>query len=100
MPGVNRMVPIHLTNLASTPIDLFPAPLHISSLENLTQVYREIARQVATERSNGENGRPDESGGPRGSMGHVQSAATATDMANDGSHLPADGAAASGERER
>jgi hypothetical protein len=96
VPGVNRLVPISLTDLATKPIDVFPSPLHISSLQNLTQSYQRIVAQVATERNHGANHQRQGSCTTTDGVANAQHEATATSVANNRIHLPTDGEPVSG----
>lgn len=97
VPGVNRLIPIGLTDLATKPIDVFPAPLHISSLQKLTQSYQRIVAQVALERSHGANHQQQGNCPTTDGVANTQQEATATSDANDRVHLPTDGEPVSGE---
>ena len=49
--GVERLVPISVTNLATTPPHVFPLPVDLSSLENLTAAFARIQGQLDREQA-------------------------------------------------
>jgi hypothetical protein len=97
LPDASRLVPVDVTNLAATPPDVFPAPLALSSLQDLTQTFSHILAQVTTERCDDTN---EHDLGPKGAitagLANPQSQPTAAGAADGGSHLPADGSCAEG----
>jgi hypothetical protein len=51
--GAERLIPINVTNLAMTDPNVFPSPLSISSLHNLSQTFARIWAQVERECADG-----------------------------------------------
>jgi hypothetical protein len=51
--GVERLIPVNVTNLATTLPVVYPLPLDISSLHDLTQVFLRIQTQVGKECEDG-----------------------------------------------
>jgi hypothetical protein len=98
MPGANRLVPVSLTNLASAPLDVFPVPLDISSLQKLTQTYRRIAAQVATEKRNGGKVRSPECGDRPDGVANTRCEAATRGTEDGRVHLSAAGDSVPGER--
>lgn len=47
--GVERLIPLEVTNLAASPPAVYPLPLDLSSLHNLTKTFVRIAEQVHME---------------------------------------------------
>jgi hypothetical protein len=54
--GVERLIPVNVTNLAATPPIVYPLPLDLSSLHNLTQVFLRIQMQIGKECGDGSPG--------------------------------------------
>jgi hypothetical protein len=98
MPGANRLVPISLTDLATVPPDVFPVPLDISSLRKLTQAYRRIVAQVATEKRDGGEDRPPERGDSQIGVVNTRLEAATRGVEEERDHLPAAGNSTPGER--
>jgi hypothetical protein len=95
-PGVNRLVPLNLTDLATTPVDVFPAPLHISSVQNLVRIYRRIVAQIEMEKGNGAGNQLQESDHAANGMDDAQPEAATSGVTDHSVHLPADGDPTSG----
>jgi hypothetical protein len=51
--GVERLVPLAATNLAATPVDVYPLPFDVSSLQSLIQTFVHLQAQVERECGNG-----------------------------------------------
>jgi hypothetical protein len=47
--GAERLIPLAVTNLATSPPTVYPLPLDLSSLYNLTQTFGKITGQVHME---------------------------------------------------
>ena len=47
--GVDRLVPVAVTNLATAPVIVYSSPLDVSSLQNLIQTFACIQEQVESE---------------------------------------------------
>jgi hypothetical protein len=47
--GVDRLVPVAVTDLATTPVIVYSLPLDVSSLQNLIQTFARIQEQVESE---------------------------------------------------
>jgi hypothetical protein len=54
--GVERLIPVNVTNLATTSPVVYPLPLDLSSLHDLTQVFLRIQTQVGKECEDGSPG--------------------------------------------
>lgn len=53
LEGVDRLVPVAVTDLAAAPIIVHSLPLGVSSLQNLIQTFARIQEQVETECGDG-----------------------------------------------
>ncbi len=51
--GVERLVPVAATNLATTPLDVHPSPLDVFSLQKLVHAFMYIQAQVEMECGDG-----------------------------------------------
>jgi hypothetical protein len=88
--GAERLIPISATDLAVSPPVVFPLPLDISSLHNLTQAFVRIQAQIEEECGDGSagssqfnrDGRPDAD-----YLGDTECSATENGSANGGSDL-------------
>ena len=49
LEGVDRLVPVAVTDLAATPVIVYSSPLDVSSLRNLIQTFAHIEEQVEAE---------------------------------------------------
>lgn len=49
LEGVDRLVPVAVTDLAATPVLVHSSPLDVSSLENLVQAFAHVQEQVEVE---------------------------------------------------
>ena len=49
LEGVDRLVPVAVTDLAATPVIVYSSPLDVSSLENLVQAFARVQEQVEVE---------------------------------------------------
>jgi hypothetical protein len=49
LEGVDRLVPVAVTNLATVPVIVYSLPLDVSSLQNLIQTFARIQEQVESE---------------------------------------------------
>jgi len=92
--GVERLVPIAVTNLAISPPTVFPLPLDLSSLCNLNQAFRRIQAQIEGEcrddRAKNEQPTPEERPSATG-VGNPDRNATANNSADDSQDLPKSG---------
>jgi hypothetical protein len=49
LEGVDRLVPVAVTDLATAPVIVYSLPLDVSSLQNLIQTFARIQEQVESE---------------------------------------------------
>lgn len=49
LEGVDRLVPVAATDLATAPVVVYSLPLDVSSLQNLIQTFARIQEQVESE---------------------------------------------------
>jgi hypothetical protein len=88
--GVERLLPVSVTNLAVTPPVVFPLPVDLSSLHNLTQVFLRIQAQVGKECEDGSTGNAqlNRSGiSDRDGLGNPDRHSTGNGVADDGVDL-------------
>lgn len=88
--GVERLIPVSVTNLAVTPPVVFPLPLDLSSLHNLSEVFLRIQAQVGKECGDGSSGNAQlkRSGiSTGGGLGNPDRSSTRNGVANDGVDL-------------
>lgn len=99
--GATRLIPVNVTNLSQTPPDVFPLPVDVSSLHELTQVFVRIAAQLEVERR--DEGTNKTSPGadrndPAASMANADSNPAADGLANNRASMsPSRPAVVSGE---
>jgi hypothetical protein len=87
--GVERLVPVEVTNLARSPLLVFSLPLDVSSLQNLVQTFARMKAQVEMECSDETAGA---AAGPNGddpvpSVGNAGDRTTTSDLPDGGTHL-------------
>jgi hypothetical protein len=88
--GVERLIPVNVTNLAVAPPVVFPLPLDLSSLHNLTQVFLHIQAQIGKECEDGATGSAQFSRSgisDRDSLEHTDCRSTGNGVADDGVDL-------------
>jgi hypothetical protein len=91
--GVERLLPIQVTNLAAELPVVFPVPLDLSSLQALTRAFLRIQAQLGKEGRDGSNGDPPIGrDGNRASagLGNVEPFSTDSSSANSHPNLPGD----------
>ena len=89
--GVERLIPVNVTNLAATPPVVYPLPLDLSSLHNLTQVFLRIQTQVGKECEDGASGSAQfnrNSLDDRDGLGNTDSYPAGNGVADNGMDLP------------
>jgi hypothetical protein len=91
--GVERLLPIQVTDLAEEPPVVFPVPLGLSSLQALAQAFLRIQAQLGAEGSNGTTGdtchsRDSDCASP--GVGNVKRQPTDRRFANGDPDLPGD----------
>jgi len=89
--GVERIVPIAVTDLATAPIIMYSLPLDVSSLQNLIQTFACIEGQVKVEcgNENPEDGKSNETGNQSQSdMAKTGGSATESGLTDSASGLP------------
>jgi hypothetical protein len=87
--GVERLVPVEVTNLARSPLFVFSLPLDVSSLQNLVETFARIEAQAEMECSDeraraaaGANGDD-----PVSSVGNTGGSTTGSDLSDGRAHL-------------
>jgi hypothetical protein len=80
--GVERLVPVAATNLATSPLDVHPIPLDVSSLQKLVHAFVYIQAQVETECGDGN---------ATGIQSNADGNQTQSGLANIGGDTTADG---------
>jgi len=92
--GVERLVPIEVTNLAISAPTVFPVPLDLSSLHNLNQTFRRIQAQLEREcrddPAQNEQPAPEQYHSETG-VGDPDRSSTADNSADDRQGLPKSG---------
>jgi hypothetical protein len=88
--GVERLVPVEVTDLATSPLDVFPLPLDVSSLQNLAKTLGLIQAQAEMEcgddRAKGMQ--PGTEGNdPLSCMGNTDGSTAENDLSESGAHL-------------
>ena len=89
--GVERLVPVAATNLATSPLNVHPLPLDVSSLQNLIGTFARIQAQVgmecgdgnATDTQSNADGDQTQSG-----MANTGDDTAANSLSNRSAHLP------------
>jgi hypothetical protein len=87
--GVDRLVPVEVTNLARSPLIVFSLPLDVSSLQNLVQTFARIEAQVEMECSDERAGAAASANGdnPISGVGNTGDSPTTSDPPDDRAHL-------------
>jgi hypothetical protein len=92
--GVERLVPIEVTNLAIAAPTVFPLPVDLSSLHNLNQTFRciqaQLERECKDDPAQNEQPTPEQYHSETG-VGNPDRSTTANNPANDGQGLPKPG---------
>jgi hypothetical protein len=70
--GAERLIPIGVTDLATAPPVIFPIPIDISSLHNLTQAFMRIIAQIEKECGDGTTGNSKLNGGDSFGTSHLE----------------------------
>jgi hypothetical protein len=89
--SVERLIPLAVTDLALSPPDVFPVPLDLSSLQNLTQTFSRIAMQLEreeTDEASGDCPAKGDAGRPPTGVGNLERPGTESGAADRGPHLP------------
>lgn len=92
--GVERLIPLVATNLASSPPAIYPLPLDLSSLHNLSQTFGRILAQVKMEQrdeATSRNSPSPNADNPTTGMADADSQPEECCAANGHSHLPQPG---------
>ena len=88
---VERLIPLAVTDLGLAPPDVFPVPLDICSLQNLTETFSRIAGQLEREEEDEEGSRGPAAGdaslSPTG-VDYIDRYGTERSAADGGPHLP------------
>lgn len=82
LEGVDRLVPVAVTDLAATPVIVYSSPLDVSSLENLVQAFARVEEQVEVEC--GDENREDPKPNAAGDQSQAGVANTGSSTAGDG----------------
>ena len=83
-------MPINVTNLSPTPPDVFPLPVDVSSLHDLTQAFARIVAQLEVERRDegaNEHSPGEDGNSPRPGMADADGNSTASGSANNRANL-------------
>jgi hypothetical protein len=80
--GVERLVPVAATNLATSPLNVHPSPLDVSSLQKLVHAFMYIQALVETECGDGN---------ATGTQSNADGNQTQSGLANTGGDTTADG---------
>jgi hypothetical protein len=94
--GAERLLPISASDLETSPPTIFPLPIDISSLHNLTQVFMRIIAQIEKECGDGTSGNSQLSGRDNFGTDHldnVDPCPTGDGFSNDCPNLLPDGCA-------
>jgi hypothetical protein len=91
---VERLIPLAVTNLATVRPAVFPLPLQLSSLQNLTQTFArlvgQLEREGADEATRSSQADSDD-GSARARLGNIDGNAAESGLAHSGVHLSVDG---------
>ncbi len=89
--GVERWLPLQVTNLGGIPPDIFPIPIDLHSLKTLTHLFLRLEAQLEQEGRDGSHNKTDPNGegaqAPTG-LGNTRSSATGEGQTNDDPDLP------------
>jgi len=91
--GVERLLPVSVTDLSASPPVVFPLPVDLSSLHNLTQAFLRLDAQIGKECEDGTAGSTQFNGDSLSSaddLGNLDGNATRAGTADDGLDLLSD----------
>jgi hypothetical protein len=91
--GVERLIPVSVTDLSASPPVVFPLPVDLSSLHNLTQAFLRLETQIGKECEDGAAGNTQFDGDSLSAadgLGDLDGYATRDGAADDGLDLSPD----------